>query len=428
MDPNKTCFVISPIGDEGSDVRNNADDLYDLIIEPALEVFGFTVIRADKIIGSGQINSEVITLVQNAELCIVDLTGHNANVFYECGRRHETAKPFIQLIRLGDTLPFDVAGIRTIQYDLSNPRSAHKTIQDIRRTVAQFEEGGYATSSSGVSTVTLAQAIDRLERKFDKLVAQGVQSEMQAIGVQSTPATGLTLERYFDNPEEAFMKAIAVGSVDQALPALRRLQQISSDKHKILLYAGLIATAGNGEGAAIVRSILHEWEDYTDKAYSTGIHALVRYYTRTDTEDDGIDEVLQLISPALDADLDSETQARLNNQIQMMYYGAKRYEEAQKYALEAIKLQPDDRAFKFNLSLIYEARGLLDLAEQVVDEYMALPGSPNPSHLGQAVDIYVARDRLDDARTAFRRLQELDPSTAAMKTMLDGKLRAALEA
>jgi hypothetical protein len=29
----KTCFVISPIGQEGSEIRQAADDLFDLIIE-----------------------------------------------------------------------------------------------------------------------------------------------------------------------------------------------------------------------------------------------------------------------------------------------------------------------------------------------------------------------------------------------------------
>ena len=115
---NKTCFVISPIGDKGSDVRKNADDLYDLIIEPALEKFGFEIIRADKLSSVASITSEIVELVQKSDLCIVDITGHNPNVMYECGRRHETAKPYIMVAREGEKLPFDIItpAIKQISY------------------------------------------------------------------------------------------------------------------------------------------------------------------------------------------------------------------------------------------------------------------------------------------------------------------------
>jgi hypothetical protein len=51
----RTCFVISPIGEEGTDVRQLADDLLELIIVPALEPFDFEVTHADKIVSSGVI-------------------------------------------------------------------------------------------------------------------------------------------------------------------------------------------------------------------------------------------------------------------------------------------------------------------------------------------------------------------------------------
>lgn len=118
----KTCFVISPIGEEGSDVRSMADDFLEILVEPSLQPFGFEIIRADKIATSSVITSDVIRYVQNSDLCIIDLTTHNPNVFYECGRRHENGQPFIQLIQKGDDLPFDVSGIRTINYPSYNSR------------------------------------------------------------------------------------------------------------------------------------------------------------------------------------------------------------------------------------------------------------------------------------------------------------------
>ena len=37
----KKCFVVSPIGDENSDVRKNADQLFNYIIKPVCEKCGF---------------------------------------------------------------------------------------------------------------------------------------------------------------------------------------------------------------------------------------------------------------------------------------------------------------------------------------------------------------------------------------------------
>ena len=88
-------------------------------------------------------------LTQTADLYVIDLTSHNPNVFYECGRRHETGKPFIQLLRKRESLPFDVSGIRTITYDTSSPRATLDSVKAIQNFVDEFEKAGYAETSSG---------------------------------------------------------------------------------------------------------------------------------------------------------------------------------------------------------------------------------------------------------------------------------------
>jgi len=45
----KACFVITPIGEEGSNERKHADAMLRHLITPVLELFGITPIRADKI-------------------------------------------------------------------------------------------------------------------------------------------------------------------------------------------------------------------------------------------------------------------------------------------------------------------------------------------------------------------------------------------
>jgi len=130
----KTCFIISPIGPEDSDTRKTADDFLELLVEPALAKYDFVVTRADKIARPSTITADIIRLVQESDLCIIDLTNNNPNVFYECGRRHEAGRPFIQMVRKGDegSLPFDVSGIRTVIYDLSQPRSVLESQKNSR--------------------------------------------------------------------------------------------------------------------------------------------------------------------------------------------------------------------------------------------------------------------------------------------------------
>src|SRR6266498_4689320 len=45
----KTCFVISPIRLNGSEIRASTDDVHNLLIVPAMEKYDFKVVRGDQI-------------------------------------------------------------------------------------------------------------------------------------------------------------------------------------------------------------------------------------------------------------------------------------------------------------------------------------------------------------------------------------------
>jgi hypothetical protein len=51
----KRCFVISPIGAEGSTIREHADDVFDYIIKPAMEKCGIQAFRSDHLQEPGRI-------------------------------------------------------------------------------------------------------------------------------------------------------------------------------------------------------------------------------------------------------------------------------------------------------------------------------------------------------------------------------------
>ena len=115
----KKCFVVSPIGDAGTDIRKNADQLYQHIIKPVCEKCGFAAQRVDEFNTSNSITQEILDALNDYDLVIADLTGHNPNVFFEIGYRTKSQKPIIHLKRKDETIPFDVSSIRTFEYDLT---------------------------------------------------------------------------------------------------------------------------------------------------------------------------------------------------------------------------------------------------------------------------------------------------------------------
>lgn len=116
----KRCFVISPIGQENSAVRNHADDVFRFIIEPAMKEFGIEAIRSDHMKEAGRISRQMFREIFTADICITVLTGFNPNVFYELAVAQCAARPFIILMQAGQDLPFDVKDLRCIYYDTAS--------------------------------------------------------------------------------------------------------------------------------------------------------------------------------------------------------------------------------------------------------------------------------------------------------------------
>lgn len=114
------CFVISPIGEIGSEARNHADLVLNHLVAPALEELGLTPVRADNISKPGMITNQVMEHLVRAKLVIADLSFANPNVYYELAVRHAARRPAVQLTRSSDRLPFDVGQFRTVVMDMTD--------------------------------------------------------------------------------------------------------------------------------------------------------------------------------------------------------------------------------------------------------------------------------------------------------------------
>ncbi|MDF1633254.1 hypothetical protein [Mycoplana sp. MJR14] len=115
-----TCFYITPIGLPDSEQRKHSDLFLGSFIEPALQSFGLSVVRADGIDKPGVITKQIIEYIVKSRLVIVDLSYHNPNVFYELAIRHMMRLPIVQIIRKSDPIPFDINQMRTIVIDTTD--------------------------------------------------------------------------------------------------------------------------------------------------------------------------------------------------------------------------------------------------------------------------------------------------------------------
>jgi hypothetical protein len=115
-----TCFYITPIGSAESEQRRHSDLFLGSFIEPALQSFNLTVVRADGIDKPGVITKQVIEYIVKSRLIIVDLSYHNPNVFYELAIRHMMRLPIVQIIRKADSIPFDINQMRTVVIDTTD--------------------------------------------------------------------------------------------------------------------------------------------------------------------------------------------------------------------------------------------------------------------------------------------------------------------
>ena len=186
MNKDKICFVISPIGEEGSETRNRSNLTYEYIIRPAVEEFGYHLTRADYIKEPGIITSQIIDQIFESSLVIADLSDNNPNVFYELAIRHIIQKPYIQMMRSGQKIPFDINGLRTIPFDtdLELANNAKKELSD---QIKSIEDGKFNTNNpitSAIHQSNIKKMLTSSENikpdNFSKVVIESV-SELRSI-------------------------------------------------------------------------------------------------------------------------------------------------------------------------------------------------------------------------------------------------------
>jgi hypothetical protein len=90
--------------------------------------------RADDICGVHAVMQSVWESINRARLIIAEMTGRNANVFYELGIAHTLGKPVIMITQCIDDVPFDLRHLRCVAYEYK-PGRIDKFQESLERTI-----------------------------------------------------------------------------------------------------------------------------------------------------------------------------------------------------------------------------------------------------------------------------------------------------
>ncbi len=219
----RKCFVVSPIGDEGTEIRKRADQLYTYIIKPVCEKCEFEAIRGDLINASDSIDQTILDHLKNDDLIIADISGHNPNVFYEIGYRTSLGKNIIHLKEKGEIIPFDVVNIRTFDYDLKDLDSVSKIKTRLIQTIENLsfdekktsdESGAEIEKSNNILPILyeISDKIDDLKTEVKSVNSDTIQSIVMASTSAASAAktestedfmTKMIMEQLLKNPSSA---------------------------------------------------------------------------------------------------------------------------------------------------------------------------------------------------------------------------------
>lgn len=121
-------FVLSPF-------QEPFDTIYQDHIKPTIErVPGLRCLRADDIYDNRPIMEDIWRFANEARLLVAELTGRNANVFYETGIAHTIGKEVILIAQSMNDVPFDLRHLRCIVYEYT-PRGTATLEQNLKDTV-----------------------------------------------------------------------------------------------------------------------------------------------------------------------------------------------------------------------------------------------------------------------------------------------------
>jgi hypothetical protein len=122
-----TCFILMPFGEWN-------DKYFETIYNPAIKDAGYEPLRADSLFASGSVIEQIWDQIIKAKVLLADLSGKNANVFYELGLSHAISKPIVFISNNIEDVPFDLRHLRVIIYDVREPNWG----EELKKNITSF--------------------------------------------------------------------------------------------------------------------------------------------------------------------------------------------------------------------------------------------------------------------------------------------------
>ncbi|SHN48251.1 hypothetical protein [Cryptosporangium aurantiacum] len=218
----KKCFIIMPFGGSGEDddeTRRHYLGVYQSILKPAAENAGYVVKRADTSAMPGNITKDIIKDLAESDLVIADLTGGNANVFFELGIRHVLHRSgTVHVVDAKSEIPFDVQQYRVVKYSphladipgvtaqivdairkrenaAQSDNPVHDTLDDLP---ADYRDVGEEAQQREL--VTLRESLNAVKRERDKLADR--LAELDPAGALTGQPSAYDIDEMLDQADE----------------------------------------------------------------------------------------------------------------------------------------------------------------------------------------------------------------------------------
>lgn len=205
----KKCFIVCPIGNDGSDTRKRSDTLLNYVLKPICTECGFEAVRVDELNTGNSITQNIIELLDCSDLVIVDLTELNPNVFFELGYRTALRKPTIQIKSKGEPLPFDINTIQTFDYDISDIPDTENFKTRIKQTIQSYDFDSININSNSKEpknnfNSVILQEIYKMQDILNYIMQKLNNNNVEAVSVLADKLT----QAHTKTPEAALIETV----------------------------------------------------------------------------------------------------------------------------------------------------------------------------------------------------------------------------
>src|SRR3954453_19729869 len=207
----KVCFAVMPFGKkpvQGNEI--DFDWIYDDVFVPAIKAVplpegGFLEPRRpDKDFVTSDISVDMFRYLEYSRMVIADITGLNANVFYELGLRHrgrQSGTAILRQVQYEDKLPFDISHIKAFPYRYQPEDDAAKARGDI--TTLLTNSVRQDRTDNIVQLVLQHERQAPAEAKIDDLLQE---AEKAIRSMDAAKAVGLYREAVTKNPNNPIVR------------------------------------------------------------------------------------------------------------------------------------------------------------------------------------------------------------------------------